>query len=129
MMINALPSGILLASTHLRATLPLYRELHIGLQVMALSTSSVSQAFTGKAFSSAQKPSRRPRLSRSALVCKASQVLTQSPCMTSNTDIDELGLPRASDSSIFGNSTDRLHVYNTSGRFAFRKARWPFATP
>ena len=78
-MINAIPSKTLLASTQLRIGLPLYREVHSRLQVMALSTSSVSQAFTGKAFSSAQKPSRRPRVSRSALVCKASQVLMSPP--------------------------------------------------
>ena len=100
LMINAIPSEILLASIQLRIGLPLYRELHIRLQVMALSTSSVSQAFTGKAFSSAQKPSRRPRVSRSALVCKASQVLI-GPLHDLHIDI-EIDLREASDSSIFG---------------------------
>ena len=78
-MINAIPFKTLLASIQLRIGLPSYRELHIRLQVMALSTSSVSQAFTGKAISSTQKPSRRPRVSRPALVCKASQVLICPP--------------------------------------------------
>ena len=43
---------------------------------MAMSTSIIDKAFAGKAFTSSQKPAIRARVSRSALVCKASQVTT-----------------------------------------------------
>ncbi len=49
---------------------------------MAMSTSAIDKAFAGKAFTSSQKPAVRARVSRSALVCKASQVImspTQCP--------------------------------------------------
>lgn len=42
---------------------------------MAMSTSSVNKAFAGKALTSAQKLTPRARVSRSAQVCKATQVM------------------------------------------------------
>ena len=50
------------------------RKVTDTLFTMAMSTSAIDKAFAGKAFTSSQKPAVRARVSRSALVCRASQV-------------------------------------------------------